>query len=151
MNAYSKVGSKLKSGGDGCFSVFVRMMSARVLPNSVTISTLFSSLLYGLGGNRQAGAAKVIELSKKWVNPRTLDHHVASSVLRALADAGSASDVDAFWAFCSTHLGHTRQRWPGSSFSILSNLSQKFSGKGQWPRIAALLASSAAPQTPCRP
>jgi hypothetical protein len=104
-----------------------------------------------LGGSPKAGALKVIELSKAWVNPRTLDHHVAGSVLRALADAGTTSDVDSFWAFCSTHLGRTRQRWPGSSFRILSDLSQKFSGKGQWPRIAALLASSAAPQPPSRP
>jgi pentatricopeptide repeat protein len=153
MNAYaqhSKI-KRLKPSGDQCFAVFQRMSSARVAPNSFTLSTLFSSLIYGFCGNSKAGSLKVIELSKIWVNPRTLTHHVASSVLRALAEAGTTSDVDSFWAFCSTHLGRTRQRWPGSSFSILNNLSQKFSGQGQWPRIAALLASSAAPQHPTRP
>jgi hypothetical protein len=136
--------NKLKPKGDDVFSIFGRMMGARVQPNSATLSTLFSALLYGLGGSRQAGAAKVIELSKTLVTPRTLNHYVAGSVLRALAEAGAPSDVDAFWAFCRTHLGRTRQGWPGSSFKILSELSQKFSGKGQWPRIAALLASSSA-------
>ena len=148
MKAYYHQSIKVKNGGDSCFAAFERMLAARVAPNSVSLATVFSTLVYGLRGNRAAGAAKIIELSKKWVNAHTLTHSVAGGVLRALAEAGTAADVDTFWAFCSAQLGRTRQGWPGSSFKILSDLSQKFSGKGQWPRIAALLASSAARPPP---
>jgi hypothetical protein len=133
------------------FRVFEAMQAARLIPNSFTLSTLFSALVYGFGGNQRAGARKVIELSRTWVNPRTLNHHVASSVLRALAEAGTASDVDKFWAFCGSHLGRTRKRWPGPSFDILRDLSQKYSSRGHWPRIAELLKSNASQQTPSRP
>jgi pentatricopeptide repeat protein len=135
--------SRDSSAGDGCFSVFQRMVSARVAPDSVSLATLFAALMYGFRGDRAAGAAKVIELSKQWVDTRTLNHHVAGGVLRALAAAGTAADVEKFWSFCSAQLGRSRQGWPGSSFKILSDLSQKLSGKGQWSRIAALLAASA--------
>jgi pentatricopeptide repeat protein len=153
MNAYfqrSKL-NMLKCGGDDSFSVFQRFLSARLVPNSHTLSTLFSALLYGLGGDRRAGPLKVIELSKRWVNSTTLNHYVAAPVLRALAEAGTAADLDKFWAFCSAHLGGSRHRWPGPSFRILSDLSQRHSGTGQWSRVAALLASSAASQAPSRP
>ena len=148
LKAYYHQSIKDRNGGDSCFAAFERMLAARVAPNSVSLATVFSTLVYGLRGNRAAGAAKIIELSKKWVNAHTLTHYVAGGVLRALAEAGTAADVDTFWAFCSAQLGRTRQGWPGSNFKILSDLSQKFSGKGQWPRIAALLASSAARPPP---
>jgi hypothetical protein len=142
MKAYFEHSKIARNGGDGCFFAFERMLVARIVPDSVSLATVFSTLMYGLRGNRAAGAAKIVELSRQWVNAHTINHNVASGVLRALAEVGTAADVDKFWAFCSAQLGRSRQGWPGSSFGILSDLSRKFSGKGQWPRIAALLASS---------
>ncbi len=151
MKAYFEQSKKLKNGGDGFHLAFERMRAALVVPNSLSLATVFSTLIYGLRGSRAAGAAKIVELSRQLVNAHTLSHSVAGGVLLALAEAGTAADVDKFWAFCSAQLGRTRQGWPGSSFSILSNLSRKFGGRGQWPRIAALLASSPAHAPPSHP
>ncbi len=143
MKAYLEFSKSRKGcGGDGCLRTFERMVSCKVSPDSVTLSTLFSTLLYGLKGSRPNGAAKIILLSKQWVNPRTISHYVAVGVLRALADAGTVADVNSFWQFCEVNLGRSRQGWPGSSYKILNDLSQKLSGQGQWSRIAALLAQS---------
>ena len=143
MKAYLEFSKSRKGcGGEGCFRTFERMVSCKVSPNSVTLSTLFSTLLYGLKGSRPNGAAKIILLSKQWVNPRTISHFVAGGVLRALADAGTVADVNSFWQFCEVNLGRSRQGWPGSNYKILNDLSQKLSGQGQWSRIAALLAQS---------
>jgi hypothetical protein len=140
MNAH-----KLNSDGNGCLSCFDRMRKASVMPNSHTISTLFSGLSSGLGGNRASGARKIVELSRELVNDDTLDHHVASAVLRAYGDVGTVSEVDSFWQRCVQRLGHTSQGWPGSSFKFLSDLSQKIGSHGQWPRIGQLVAASPPP------
>ena len=142
MNAHLQHSKHHKLGGDGVYAVFERMLLSRVAPDSHTLCTAFSALIFGLRGNRAAGPLKIIELSRTWVNARTLDHHVAVCVLRALADAGSASDLDKFWAFCREKLGCTRAGWPGPSLKILSDLSQRLNGQGQWSRIAVLLASA---------
>ena len=141
MKAYLEFSKSRKGcGGEGCLRAFERMVSCKVSPDSVTLSTLFSTLSYGLKGSRPNGAAKIILLSKQWVNPRSINHHVAGGVLRALADAGTVADVNSFWQFCEVNLGRSRQGWPGSSYKILNDLSQRLSGQGQWSRIAALLA-----------
>jgi hypothetical protein len=151
MNAYFEKSKTARNGGDGCFSAFERMLAYRIGPNSHSLSTVFSTLIFGLRGSRAVGAAKIVELSRQWVNSHTLDHHVAGGVLRALADVGTAADVDKFWAFCSAQLGRTHQGWPGSNFNILSDLSRRLSGHGQWSRIAALLSSLPARAAPTHP
>jgi hypothetical protein len=146
MKSYYKR-SRDSSAGDGCFSIFQRKDSAHVVPDSVSLSTLFAALMYGFRGDRAAGAAKVIELSQQFINTHTLNHLVAGWVLRALAVPGTATEFGKFWSFCNAQLGRSRQGWPGSSFKILSDLSQKFRGRGQWLRISQLLALAAAPRT----
>jgi hypothetical protein len=117
------------------------MRSKRVAVDSFTLSTLFGGLLSGLNGDRSAGAAKVVELSRDpSVLPcNLLNHYVAATVLRALAEVGSASDVDSFWRKCAERLENTREGWPGRCHRILYNLSQTLAGKGRWNRIAQLL------------
>ncbi len=62
---------------------------------------IFVLRLDQLGGCRFTGLRKVIELSRERLTDRALNHHVTSAVLRALADVGSNSEVEAFWQRCS--------------------------------------------------
>jgi pentatricopeptide repeat protein len=134
----------LRSRGDGdsCLSAFTTMRSSGVLPDSVTFSSLFSALLSGLGGSRTAGCHKVVTLSREYVTDKVLDHRIACVVLRALADVGSVSEVNAFWQHCARCLGNSKEGWPGSSAELLSGLSQRIGRKGQWPLIGQLVASA---------
>ncbi len=106
MNAFKET-----SQGILCLQLYHQMRSERVAVDSFTLSTLFGGLLSGLNGDRSAGAAKVVELSRDpSVLPcNLLNHDVAATVLRALADVGSISDLDSFWRKCSECLGNTRE------------------------------------------
>lgn len=98
---------KVDYDGDGSLRAFTYMIVSGVSPNShaqlAPFSSLFSALTnkHGLGGCRFTGLRKVIELSRERLTDRALNHHVTSAVLRALADVGSNSEVEAFWQRCS--------------------------------------------------
>ena len=139
MNAYTSAEDRE--------DVLKRMQAADVAvsPNSHTLSSLFSALCTGLRGSRDAGCRKVVELCREHVSDRILNHHVASAVLRALAEVGSEPDVAAFWQRCARCLGNSKEGWPGSSADFLGGLSQRIGRKGQWPLIGQLVASAQLP------
>jgi pentatricopeptide repeat protein len=136
---------KVVSDGDGSLVAFRNMLAAGIRPNSFTLSSLFSALSCGLAGNRSAGCRKIVELSREHVTDHLLNHHVASALLRAVADVGSESDVNALWQRCARCLGPSREGWPGSSAEFLDGLSQRIGCKGQWPLIGRLVASAQPP------
>jgi pentatricopeptide repeat protein len=133
---------KVVSDGDGSLVAFISMRAAGVRPDSFTLSSLFSALSCGLAGSRAAGCRKIVELSREYLTDKLLNHHVACALLRALADVGSESEVNALWQRCSRCLGPSREGWPGSSAEILGGLSQRIGCKGQWPLIGRLVASA---------
>ncbi len=136
---------KQARSGDEVLSTFQNMQRSGCSHDSRTLSFLFDGLLFGLRGDRRAGALKVAELSSSLVTPSTLNHFVSTPVLRALADVGTAADVDRFWTFCEQHLRSSRQGWPGLANSkVLSDFCSRSGNRGAWARVAALLSSAGA-------
>ena len=119
------------------------MQASGVAIDCVTLSSLFNGLMFGIRGDRRAGALKVVAMYPSLVTPATLNHFVSTPVLRAIADVGSPPDVDRFWAFCEQHLRSSRQGWPGqANAKVLSDICSRSGGRGAWGRVAALLASA---------
>jgi hypothetical protein len=69
--------------------------------NSFTLSSLFNGLMFGINGDRCAGALKAVELYPSLVTPLNLNHLVSTPILRALADVAPPSQVEQFWSFCA--------------------------------------------------
>jgi pentatricopeptide repeat protein len=140
MNAHQKA----RSGFD-VLRTFNEMRARRVMYDSYGLSSLFNGLMFGINGDRRAGALKVVELYPSLVTPANLNHFVATPILRALADAASAADVDRFWCFCEQHLQASRQGWPGNaSAEVLFNCCSRAGNRGAWARVAALLSGASA-------
>ena len=140
MNAHQKA----RSGFD-VLRTFNEMHARRVMHNSHSLSTLFNGLMFGINGDRRAGALKVIELYPSLVTPANLSHFVATPILRALADTASAADVDRFWCFCEQHLQACRQGWPGNANAkVLFDFCSRAGNRGAWARVAALLSGAGA-------
>ncbi len=113
--------------------------------DSFTLSSLFNGLMFGMNGDRRAGAMKVVELYPSLVTPLNLNHFVATPILRALADVASPAQVEQFWSFCELHLRSSRQGWPGqANADVLSGCCSRSGDRGAWPRVAALLSSAGA-------
>jgi hypothetical protein len=94
MNAHQNA----RSGHD-VLRTFNDMRARHVKFDSHTLSSLFNGLMFGINGDRRAGALKVVELYPSLVTPSILNHFVATPILRALADAASPAVVDRFWFF----------------------------------------------------
>ena len=138
MNAFQKS----RSGYD-VFRIFGEMRSALCGYNAYVLSCLFNGLLFGINGDRRAGALKVVEIYTSLVTSVHLNHFVSTPILRALAEVSSPAQVDQFWAFCRQHLESSRQGWPGeASAKILSGCCSRSHGRGSWPRVQALLSGA---------
>ena len=139
MNAHQKARS-----GDDVFRTFQDMRKQGCPFNSHILSTLFNGLMFGLRGDRRAGALKVVELYPSLVTPGNLNHFVSTPVLRALADVAAPAEVDRFWSFCEQHLHRSRHGWPGQATAeVLSGLYSRIGDRvGAWGRLGALLSGS---------
>ncbi len=140
MNAFQKA----RSGAD-VLRVFQSMLLHGVAFDSFTLSSLFNGLMFGINGDRRAGALKVVELYPSLVSPLNLNHFVSTPILRALADVALPTEVEQFWSFCEQQLRSSRQGWPGpANAKVLSQLCSRSGDRGAWPSVAALLSSAGA-------
>jgi hypothetical protein len=111
--------------------------------DSFTLSSLFNGLLFGINGDRRAGALKVVELYPSLVTPLNLNHFVSTPVLRALADVAPPAQVEQFWKFCEDQLRSSRQGWPGqANAKVLFDCCSRAGDRGAWSRVATLLSSA---------
>ena len=138
MNAHQKA-----KCGEDVLRTFQDMRKAGCSFDAHTLSSLFNGLMFGIRGDRRAGALRVVELYPSLVTPSNLNHFVSTPIMRALADVAAAADVDRFWSFCEQHLRSSRQGWPGqATATVLANCCSRCGDRGAWPRVAALLSSA---------
>ena len=138
MNAHQKA-----KCGEDVLRTFQDMRKAGCSFNVHTLSSLFNGLMFGIRGDRRAGALRVVELYPSLVTPSNLNHFVSTPIMRALADVAAAADVDRFWSFCEQHLRSSRQGWPGQATAkVLADFCSRCGDRGAWRRVAALLSSA---------
>ena len=138
MNAHQKA-----KCGEDVLRTFQDMRKAGCSFNAHILSSLFNGLMFGIRGDRRAGALRVVELYPSLVTPSNLNHFVSTPIMRALADVAAAADVDRFWSFCEQHLRSSRQGWPGqANAKVLADFCSRCGDRGAWRRVAALLSSA---------